>query len=76
MGAVSFQVIFTLSKVFLLVVLISIIIAIHVGWITVKNLLQHFAYWIELSILVFIAIVAGAIIIAIQTVIYQANKAS
>ena len=76
MGAGSFTVMYTLSKEFLLLVLISIIIAIPVGWIIVGNLLKQFAYRIEMSILVFIAIAIGAIIIALLTVSFQAYKAS
>jgi putative ABC transport system permease protein len=76
MGAGSFAVMYTLSKEFLLPVLISIVIAIPVGWIIVGNLLKQFAYRIEMSILVFIAIAMGAIVIAILTVSFQAYRAS
>ena len=76
MGAGSLAVIYTLSKEFLLLVLISIVIAIPVGWIIVGNLLKQFAYRIEMSIVVFIAIAIGAITIAMLTVSFQAYKTS
>jgi putative ABC transport system permease protein len=76
MGAGSLTVMYSLSKEFLLLVLISIAIAIPVGWIIVKNLLKQFAYRIEMSTVIFIAIAFGAIIIAMLTVSFQAYKAS
>lgn len=76
MGAGSFTVMYTLSKEFLALVLISIVIAIPVGWIIVGNLLKQFAYRIDMSILVFAGIAFGAIIIAMLTVSFQAYKAA
>jgi ABC-type antimicrobial peptide transport system permease subunit len=76
MGAGSFAIMYALAKEFLLLVLISIVIAIPVGWIIVGNLLKQFAYRIEISIPVFIIIALGAIIIAMLTVSFQAYKAS
>jgi len=76
MGAGSFTVMYTLSKEFLVLVLISIVIAIPVGWIIVENLLRQFAYRIDMSILVFAGIALGAIIIALITVSFQAYRAS
>jgi putative ABC transport system permease protein len=76
MGAGSLIVMYTLSKEFILLVLISIVIAIPVGWIIVGNLLRQFAYRIDMSILVFAGIAVGAIIIAMLTVSFQAYKAT
>ncbi len=76
MGASSLSVMFTLSKEFLVLVLISIVIAVPVGWIIVGNLLKQFANRVELSVFVFAGIAAGAIVIAFLTVIFQAYKAS
>jgi len=61
---------------FLLLVLISLIIALPAGWIIVSNLLKQFASRIEMKIPVFAIIAAGALIIALATVIFQAVKAS
>jgi putative ABC transport system permease protein len=76
MGADSLTVMYTLAREFLFPVLISIIIAIPLGWILVSKLLKQFAYRIEISILVFAVIAAGAIIIALLTVSFQAYKAT
>jgi ABC-type antimicrobial peptide transport system permease subunit len=76
MGAGSFTVMYTLSKEFLVLVLISIFIAVPVGWIIVEKLLGQFAYRIEVSVLVFAGIAIGAIIVAMSTVSFQAYKAT
>jgi predicted permease len=76
MGAGSFKVMYTLSKEFLILVLISIIIAIPLGWIIVGNLLKQFANRIDMSLLVFAGIGLGAVIIAMLTVSFQAYKAT
>ena len=76
MGADSFSVMYILAREFLLPVLISIIIAIPVGWIIVSSLLKQFAYRIDISFLVFAGIAAGSIVIAFITVSFQAYKAS
>jgi putative ABC transport system permease protein len=76
MGAGSLTVMYALSKEFLLPVILSIIIAIPLGWLIVVNLLKQFAYRIDLSILVFLGIAAGAIMISLLTVSFQAYKAT
>ncbi len=76
MGADSPAVMYTLAKEFLFPVLISIAIAIPLGWILVSNLLKQFAYRIDLSFLVFAGIALGAILIALLTVSFQAYKAT
>jgi len=76
MGADSITVMYTLAREFLLPVLISVIIAIPLGWIIVRNLLNQFAYRIDIQLYVFVLIAAGAILIAMLTVSYQAFKAT
>ncbi|MCU0379242.1 MAG: FtsX-like permease family protein, partial [Bacteroidales bacterium] len=76
MGADSSSVIFTMAREFLVLVLISIIISLPVGWFIVKKLLEQFAYRIDPGLIVFILIGAGALIIALLTVSFQAFKAS
>ncbi|MBK7133019.1 MAG: ABC transporter permease [Bacteroidales bacterium] len=76
MGAGSLTVMYSLSKEFLFLVLISIVIAIPVGWILVNNMLKEFAYRIDVSYLVFAGIAGGAIVIAMLTVSFQAYKAT
>ncbi len=76
MGAGSFIVMYTLTKEFLVLVLISIVIAVPVGWIIVGKLLSQFPYRIDISFLVFAGISFGAILIAIMTVSLQAYRAT
>jgi ABC-type antimicrobial peptide transport system permease subunit len=76
MGAGSGTILYTMSKEFILLVLISIVIAVPAGWFIVKKLLEDFAYRIELNYVVFAAISAGAIIIAFLTVSFQAYRAA
>jgi ABC-type antimicrobial peptide transport system permease subunit len=76
MGAGSFMVMYTLSREFLFLVIISIFIAIPLGWIIVGNLLKQFAVRVELDPLVFAGIGIGAIVIAMLTVSFQAYKAT
>jgi ABC-type antimicrobial peptide transport system permease subunit len=65
---------YTLTREFLALVLISVLISIPVGWIVVQKLLNQFAYRIEMSVLVFGGIALGAVIIAILTVSFQAYR--
>jgi len=76
MGANSLMVMFTLSREFLLLVLISLVIALPLGWIIVESLLKQFAYRINLDLMVFAGIAAGAVLIAMLTVSYHAYKAT
>jgi putative ABC transport system permease protein len=76
MGASSVSVMFTLVREFLTPVLISILIAIPLGWLVVSNLLKQFAYRIDLSLLIFLLIALGAIVIATITVSFQAYRAT
>ena len=76
MGADAFTVMFTMSREYLLLVLISIVIAMPVGWIIVEKLLNQFANRIDMSIPVFVGIAAGAVLISMVTVSFQAYKAT
>ncbi len=76
MGADSSSVIITMAREFMVLVLISIFISLPVGWLVVENLLKQFAYRIEPQIIVFAIIGAGALIIALLTVSFQAFKAT
>ena len=69
-------ILYSMVKEFLLLILISLIIALPAGWIIVANLLKQFASRIEMKISVFVIIAAGTLIIALATVIFQAVKAS
>lgn len=76
MGADSLIVIGTMAREFIVLVMISLVIALPAGWVIVNKLLQQFAYRIDMNIMVFAGIAVGTIIIAMLTVGYQAYKAS
>ncbi len=76
MGAGSFEIMYTMSKEFITLVLISIVLAFPLGWIIVGKLLNQFASRIDMSIPVFVAIALGSVVIAMLTVGFQAYKAS
>lgn len=76
MGAGSFEIMYTMSKEFLTLVLISIAIAFPLGWIIVRNLLNQFASRIEMSLSVFALIALGSVLIGMLTVGYQAYRAT
>lgn len=76
MGAGSFTIMYTISREFLFLVLISIIIAIPAGIFIVRRLLNEFAYRIDMKMMVFISIALGAILIAIFTISFHAYRAT
>jgi ABC-type antimicrobial peptide transport system permease subunit len=76
MGAGPVTIMYTLTKEFLVFVMIAILISIPLGGFIVNKLLQQFAYRIDMNPLVFAGISAGAIIIAILTVSFQAYRAT
>ena len=76
MGAGTPNILYSMVKEFMLLIFISLIIAIPAGWIIVGTLLKQFASRIDISITVFAVIAAGALIIALITVSFQAFKAS
>jgi len=76
MGADSLIVMRTMAKEYLVLVMISLIIALPAGWVIVDKLLQQFAYRIDMNILVVAGIAAGTVIIAMLTVGYQAYRAA
>ncbi|WP_405207312.1 ABC transporter permease [Aquimarina sp. LLG6339-5] len=65
-----------LSKDFLKLVLIALVIAIPIAWYAMRNWLQGFAYRIEIDWWVFALAGIAAIIIALVTVSFQAIKAA
>jgi hypothetical protein len=65
-----------LSKEFLLLVLIALIIASPLAWFAMNNWLQDYAYKIDMSWWMFVAAGVTAIVIALITVSFQAIKTS
>ena len=76
MGAGTPNILYSMVKEFMLLIIIALIIAIPAGWVIVGTLLRQFASRVELRITVFAMIAAGALIIALITVSFQAFKAS
>jgi putative ABC transport system permease protein len=76
LGASGLNVIFTLSKDFTKPVLISILIALPIGYLLSKNWLNSFAYRIDLHLWFFMAAGFLALLISLVTVMYQAFRAS
>ena len=65
-----------LSKEFLVLVLIALIIASPLAWLAMHNWLQNYAYKIDISWWMFIVAGIAAILIALITVSFQAIKTS
>jgi len=76
LGASTFDIVLLLSREFMLLLGISILIAWPVAWYLVKKWLEKFAYRIELDWYTFILAGAVAMIIAALTVGHQALKAA
>ncbi|WP_378172446.1 ABC transporter permease [Aquimarina sp. SS2-1] len=76
LGASVTGIVRLLSKDFLKLILISLMIAIPIAWLTMHNWLQDFAYRIKINWWVFIIAGLTAIIIALATVSFQAIKAA
>jgi len=76
MGAGTLTILYAMVKEFMVLILISLIFALPAGWIIVGKLLNQFASRIDMSIPVFAMIAAGAFLIALITVSFQAFKAS
>jgi putative ABC transport system permease protein len=76
MGASVLSVMYSLSKEFLALVFISIILAFALGWYVIGKMLQQFAYRIDMNMHVFIMIGTGALVVALLTVSFQAFRAA
>ena len=76
LGASAQSLVFLLSKDFLFLVLISLLIAIPLTWWVMNNWLQDFAYRISIHWWVFAIAGASAVFIALATVGFQALRAA
>jgi putative ABC transport system permease protein len=76
MGAGPVSIISALTREFLVLVVISIIIAVPAGWLIAEKLLQQFAIRIHVTWVVFAAISFAAVLIAFITVGFQAYRAT
>jgi putative ABC transport system permease protein len=75
LGATVMNITTLLSKDFLKLVIISIVIASPIAYFTMKKWLQDYDYRIEIGAGVFVLVMVVAIVIALSTVSYQAIRA-
>jgi putative ABC transport system permease protein len=76
LGASIFSVVLLLSKDFVKLILVAIVLATPLAWIIMHNWLQNFAYRIGISWWIFLAVGLLAIGIALVTISIQAIKAA
>jgi predicted permease len=76
LGATVSSIVYLFSKEFMVLIAVSFVIAVPVGWYIMTGWLQNFAYRISLDVWVFIAAIAVSIIIAWITVAYKAISAA
>lgn len=76
MGASVSQITYRLSYDFLKLVLVSILVALPLGWLVMNRWLQDFTYRINVSLGVLLVSALIAIIIALITISYQSIKAA
>ena len=76
LGASPMRLFNLLSREFLVLVLISMIIASPLAWIAMNNWLQNYVYRIDISWWMFVLAGSAALLIALITVSFQAIKAA
>ena len=76
MGSTSSEIIYILSKDFMKLVILAIIVAIPVSFYLIKKWLRDYAYKTELNWWVFALAAVISITIALLTIIFQALKAA
>ena len=76
LGASTQNLLYLLSKDFLVLILIAFIVAIPVSWWVMHNWLQNYAYRINIAWWVFVVAGAAALCIALFTISFQAIKAT
>jgi putative ABC transport system permease protein len=76
MGADVINVMYIMAREFMILIIISLVIAIPVGWIIVEKLLKQFASRIDIHVIVFVIITLAAMIIALLTISFQSYRAS
>jgi putative ABC transport system permease protein len=76
LGASIPELVYTLSKDFIKLVVIAILIASPVAWYFMQQWLDNYSYRIEISPFIFVSVGVIAIAIAIVTVSFQSIKAA
>jgi putative ABC transport system permease protein len=75
LGASGQNILFLLSKDFIKLILVALLLAIPLGWYVMHNWLQDFAYRINIAWWVFLVAGLGALLIALLTISLNALKA-
>jgi putative ABC transport system permease protein len=76
LGASTSDIVAMLSKKFVLLILISVLIASPIAWYSMNKWLQDFAYRVNISLFVFFVAAIGALVIALATVCIQGFRAA
>jgi len=76
LGASTTNIVTMLSKRFVLLILISLLIASPIAWYSINKWLQDFAYRIDIGLFVFFVAAVGALVIALATVSIQGIRAA
>jgi putative ABC transport system permease protein len=76
LGASTSHIVTMLSKKFVLLILVSIVVASPLAWYAMNKWLQDFAYRIQMPLLVFIVAAGGALALAVATVSIQGLRAA
>jgi putative ABC transport system permease protein len=76
LGATVANIITLLSRDFLLIVLISNIIAAPIAYLVMRRWLEGFTYKVDIAIELFVLTIVATLILALLTVIYQALRAA
>lgn len=76
LGASIASLVFVLSKDFVKLVLIAIVIATPLAWFFMQKWLDNYAYRIEINPLIFVLVGLAAIMVAVATVGFQSIKAA
>jgi putative ABC transport system permease protein len=76
LGASTSDIVAMLSKRFVLLILISIVVASPIAWFSMNKWLQDFAYRIQMSPVAFLVAAGGAIALAVATVSIQGIRAA
>jgi putative ABC transport system permease protein len=76
LGASVFSIVLLFSKEFMILIVISFVVAMPLSWYIMSGWLQNFAYRIPLTAGVFVLAIAASMVIAWVTVGYKAVRAA
>ena len=76
LGASTSSITGLISKEFVLLILISFVVAAPAAWYFMNSWLQGFSYRVSMSLWVFLYSGVGCLLIALATISYQAIKAA